>query len=40
MSKYADVYLPPVLETNVPAYKKLAAAAGKLFIKNGSLKYR
>ncbi len=40
MSKYADVYLLPILEANVPAYKKLAAAAGKLFIKNGALKYR
>jgi uncharacterized protein YbaA (DUF1428 family) len=40
MSKYADVYLLPILEENVPAYKKLAAAAGKLFIKNGALKYR
>lgn len=40
MSKYADVYLLPIPEENVPAYKKLAAAAGKLFVKNGALKYR
>ena len=40
MSKYADVYLVPIPEENVPAYKKLASAAGKLFIKNGALKYR
>lgn len=40
MSKYADLYLVPILEENVPAYKKLASAAGKLFIKNGALKYR
>ncbi len=40
MSKYADVYLLPISEENIPAYKKLAAAAGKLFIKNGALKYR
>lgn len=40
MSKYTDVYLLPILEENIPAYKKLAAAAGKLFIKNGALRYR
>lgn len=40
MSKYADVYLCPILEENIPAYKKMATAAGKLFIKNGALKYR
>jgi uncharacterized protein YbaA (DUF1428 family) len=40
MSKYADVYLLPILEENVPAYKKLATAAGKLFVKHGALKYR
>jgi uncharacterized protein YbaA (DUF1428 family) len=40
MSKYADVYLVPILEENVPAYKKLASAAGKVFVKHGALKYR
>lgn len=40
MSKYTDVYLLPIPEENLPAYKKLANAAGKLFIKNGALKYR
>lgn len=40
MSKYADVYLLPILEENIPEYKKLATAAGKLFIKHGALKYR
>lgn len=40
MSKYADVYLCPILEENVPAYKKLATAAGKLFLKHGALRYR
>ena len=40
MLKYADVYLLPILEENVPRYKKLATAAGKLFMKNGALKYR
>lgn len=40
MSKYADVYLCPIPEENVPAYKKLATAAGKIFMKHGALKYR
>ena len=40
MSKYADVYLCPILEENVPAYKKLATKAGKIFMKNGALRYR
>ncbi len=40
MSKYADVYLVPIAEENIPAYKKLAAAAGKLFLKHGALRYR
>jgi len=40
MSKYADVYLVPIKEENLPAYKKLAAAAGKLFMKHGALRYR
>ena len=40
MSKYADVYLLPIPEENIPAYKKLATAAGKVFLKHGALKYR
>ncbi len=40
MSKYADVYLCPIREENIPAYKKLAGLAGKLFIKHGALRYR
>ena len=40
MSKYADVYLCPIPVKNIPAYKKLATAAGKLFVKHGALKYR
>ena len=40
MSKYSDVYLLPILEDNVPAYKKLATAAGKIFMKHGALRYR
>ena len=40
MSKYADVYLLPIPEENIPAYKKMATAAGKLFMKHGALRYR
>lgn len=40
MSKYVDVYLLPIPEENIPAYKKLATAAGKLFVKHGALRYR
>jgi uncharacterized protein YbaA (DUF1428 family) len=40
MSRYADVYLLPITEENVAAYKKIANAAGKVFIKNGALRYR
>lgn len=40
MSKYADVYLLPILEENIVAYKKMAAAAGKIFMKHGALRYR
>lgn len=40
MSKYVDVYLVPVPEANIAAYKKLATQAGKIFIKHGALRYR
>ncbi len=40
MSKYTDVYLLPISEENIPAYKKIAAAAGRLFLKHGALRYR
>ncbi len=40
MSKYVDVYLLPIPEENVAAYKKLASKAGKVFIKHGALRYR
>ena len=40
MSKYADVYLLPIAEDKVAEYKKIAAMAGKVFIKHGALKYR
>ena len=40
MSKYADFYLAPITDENIAAYKKLATAAGKLFLGHGALKYR
>ncbi len=40
MSKYADVYLVPILEEKIPAYKKLATAVGKIFMRSGALRYR
>ena len=40
MSRYADVYLLPILEENIPEYKKIAKAAGKIFVKHGALQYR
>ena len=40
MSKYVDVYLLPIPEENIPAYKKLATMAGKVFVKYGALRYR
>jgi len=40
MSKYADVYLLPIVERNVAAYKKIADRAGKIFMKHGALRYR
>jgi len=40
MSKYADVYLLPIHEENIPEYKKIAKVAGKIFMKHGALKYR
>jgi uncharacterized protein YbaA (DUF1428 family) len=40
MSKYVDVYLLPIPEQNIPAYKELAEKAGRLFRKHGALAYR
>lgn len=40
MAKFVDVYLLPIAEDKVPEYKKLAARAGKVFMKNGALRYR
>jgi len=40
MSEYVDVYLLPIPAANIPAYKKVATKAGKLFLKHGALRYR
>ncbi len=40
MANYTDVYLLPIPEQNVPAYREMAEKAGKLFRKHGALAYR
>ena len=40
MSRYTVVYLLPIAEENLAAYKKIAGAAAKVFIKHGALRYR
>jgi len=40
MSKFVDVYLLPIPEKNIPAYKTMATAASKVFLKHGALRYR
>jgi uncharacterized protein YbaA (DUF1428 family) len=40
MSKYVDVYLLPIREENIPAYKEMAEKAGKIFRKHGASTYR
>lgn len=40
MSKYVDVYLLPLPEKNISAYREMAAEAGKIFRKHGALTYR
>lgn len=40
MAKYVDVYLIAIAEENIPAYKKLAAQASKVFMRHGALSYR
>jgi uncharacterized protein YbaA (DUF1428 family) len=40
MSKYSDVYLVPMREENVAAYKKMATSVGKVFMKHGAVRYR
>ena len=40
MSKFVDVYLLPIAQDKVPEYKKLAQKAGRVFVRNGALRYR
>jgi len=40
MSKYVDVYLLPISEEKIPAYKEMAEKAGEIFRKHGALTYR
>ncbi len=40
MAKYVDVYLLPIPEQNISAYREMAEKAGKLFRKHGALTYR
>jgi len=37
---YADFYFAPIPKKNLPAYRRLAQAAGKVFRRNGALEYR
>lgn len=37
---YADFYLLPLAKKQLAAYRKMAAAAGKIFRKHGALEYR
>jgi uncharacterized protein YbaA (DUF1428 family) len=40
MSKYVDVYLLPLPEKNIEAYREMAAKAGEIFRRHGALTYR
>ena len=40
MSKYVDVYLLPLPEENLSAYREMAEKAGALFRRHGALTYR
>lgn len=40
MAKYVDVYLLPIPEQNIAAYREMATAGGKLFRKHGAVSYR
>lgn len=39
MKRYVDGYLLPVPKKNLGTYKKLAAQAGKIWMKHGALQY-
>ena len=40
MAKYVDVYLLPIPEGNISAYREMAENGSKLFRKHGALTYR
>jgi uncharacterized protein YbaA (DUF1428 family) len=40
MARYVDGFLLPIPKKNVQAYKKIAAAAGKIWREHGALEYR
>ena len=40
MSNYVDVYLLPLPEKNIDAYREMATDASRIFLKHGALKYR
>jgi uncharacterized protein YbaA (DUF1428 family) len=39
MKRYVDGYVLPVPKKNLAAYKKMAAQAGKIWMKHGALQY-
>ena len=39
MARYVDLYLLPIPKKNVAAYRKMAAKAGKIFLKHGAISY-
>lgn len=39
MAKYVDGFVLPVLKKNLPAYRRMALAGGKLWKKYGALEY-
>lgn len=39
MSKYVDGFVIPIAKNKVAQYKKIAAKAGKIWMKNGALAY-
>lgn len=40
MAQYVDGFVIPILRKNVPAYRRLASAAGKVWREHGALEYR
>ena len=40
MARYVDGFLLPIPRKNIEAYKKIATAAGRIWIEHGALEYR